>query len=88
MAGFKESKPTNPRLGQYEIARQLGYPSSSLLRYRQVLNMISLYRSSLNIHKKRQKTTNTDSVDVERRQLSPEDTNENDKSVSKKVKKN
>ena len=68
-----ENKSTNPRLEQDETAKQLSYSSSSLLRYRQELNMISPYRSSLSTHKKRQKNKNTDSDDVKRRQLTPKD---------------
>ena len=42
MARFMEIKSTNPGLRQDEIAEQLGFSSSSLLRYRHDLNMFSL----------------------------------------------
>ena len=71
MARFTEIKSTNPRLTQNELAKEIGFSSSSLLGYRQEFNMISPYRSSLNTIKRRQKITNTDSDNVERRQLTP-----------------
>ena len=84
MAKFMEIKSTNPRLRQVDIAKELGYSGSSLLRSRQELNMISTNRSSIKIHKK-QKITNKDSDDVKRRQLIPKDPTENDKHVIEKV---
>ena len=49
-------KYEKPKLKQSEIANQLGYSSSTLQRYRKVINMLSPYRIQPNITKKRTKT--------------------------------
>ena len=41
MARFMEKKPQNPRLGQDQIAKELGCSSTTLQRYGQNINMLS-----------------------------------------------
>ena len=65
---------------QKEISEKLRYSSSTLQRYRQDIKMQSPYES--NNPEKRQTTSN----DLKRPQMTSEDTNEIDISVSKKVK--
>ena len=88
-----ESKSVNPKLGQDQIAKELGCPSSTSQRYRHDINMLSPYRIPLNRHKRRQKILNTSFDDNSNRehdlkspQMTSKDANENDKSVSTKVK--
>ena len=51
MAGFMEIKATNPRSTQKEIAKELGYSTSSLQGYRQDINMLSPHRIPPDSHK-------------------------------------
>ena len=44
MARFIEIKSMSPKLTPKEIAKELGYSTSSLQRYRQDTNMLSPYR--------------------------------------------
>ena len=50
-ATFIEIKSFNPKLKQSETAKELGCSSSTLKRYRNVINMISTYRNHSNINK-------------------------------------
>ena len=58
MARFMEIKSVNPKLGQYQIARELCCSSASLQRYRHDINMLSPYRIPSSCHKKGQKFSN------------------------------
>ena len=62
MADFMTLKYENPRLKQSEIANQLGMSSSILQRYRNDINMLSLYRISPNNTKKRPKKAKIDDI--------------------------
>ena len=65
MADFMRLKYENPKLKQSEIANRLGYSSSTLQRYRNDVNMLSLYRINANNIKKRikkAKNTNSDNI--------------------------
>ena len=55
MAVFMRMKYENPKLKQSEIANQLGYPTSTLQRYRNDINMLSPYRIQPNTTKNKQK---------------------------------
>ena len=55
MARFMEIKAMNPRLTQKGIAKELGYSTSSLQRYRHDLNMLSSYRTPPNSYTRQQK---------------------------------
>ena len=50
----------NPRLEQNQIAKELGYSSSTSKRYRNNKSMLSSYRISPKSRKRRQKTSNED----------------------------
>ena len=61
MARFMEIKSTNPKIKQNEIAKDLGFSSSTLQRYRSDINMLSPYRippNNIN-NKRRQNISNT-----------------------------
>ena len=53
-----EKKSLNPKSTQKELAKELGYSTSSLQRYSHDINMLSLYRIPTNSHKRRQKISN------------------------------
>ena len=55
MADFMRTKYENPKMGQSEIANQLGLSSSTLQRYRNDINMLSSYRINQIITIKEQK---------------------------------
>ena len=60
MADFMQIKYENPKFKQSEIANRLGYPSSTLQRYRNDINMLSAYRiQPNNINKRTKKALNT-----------------------------
>ena len=80
MARFMEIKSINPKMIYKEIAKELGYSSSTLQRHRYDIQMQSPYKS--NNPKRTQKTSNH----LKRPQLKSIDSNENDKLVSTKVK--
>ena len=46
MARFMETKSVNPKMKRKEIARELGFSSSTLQPYRQDIKMISPYKSN------------------------------------------
>ena len=63
MADFMRVKYETPKLKHFEIANQLGLSSSTLQRYRNVINMLSPYRINTNNTNKRTKkvkSTNSD----------------------------
>ena len=69
MADFMRIKHENPILKQSEIAKQLGYSSSSLQRCRNDINMLSPYRiQSNNTNKLTEKTSDTNFDDNSHRQ--------------------
>ena len=63
-ARFVEIKSINRRLRQDGISKKLGCSSSTLQRYRQVINMISPYGIPPNTNKRKQKTSNANIDDV------------------------
>ena len=71
MARFMEVKSINPNLEKSEIANELGCSSIYLQRYRQDINMFSLYRIPRNSHKK-QIVSNREH-DLERPQMTSND---------------
>ena len=74
MADFMKVKYENPRMKQSEIAEQLGMSSSTLQRYRNDINMLSLYRISPNNVKKRTKKAKIDDIDdLKRPQMTSND---------------
>ena len=58
MARFKEIKGMNPRLTHNENAKELGYSSAIVKRYRNDINMPSPYRILSNTNKTKQKSSN------------------------------
>ena len=54
MARFMEIKSVNPKIGQDQIANEVGCSSSNLQRYRQNTNMLSAYRIPSKKYKRRQ----------------------------------
>ena len=80
MARFMKIKSGNPKMKQKELAKELGYSSSTLQRYRQDIKMQSPHK--LNNPKRRQMTSNG----RKRPQMTSKNTNENDISVSEKSK--
>ena len=78
MARFIEIKPINPKLGQDQTAKELGYSSSTLQRYRQDIKMLSHYRIPSNKTKKGKKsfqTVNMTPKDLKRLQMTSKDLN-------------
>ena len=77
MARFMGIKSMNPKLRQDQIAKEIGFSSSTLQRYRNDKNMPSPYRiPQNNTNKRRQKSSNTNLDDnsnceheVQRRQM-------------------
>ena len=63
MADFMRMKYGNPKLKQSEVAKQLGYSSSTLHRYRKDINMLSPYRSQSNNTNKRTKKVSNKNFD-------------------------
>ena len=60
MADFKQLKYENPKLKQSERASQLVYSSSTLQRYRNVINLLLLHRIRADTTNKRtKKASNT-----------------------------
>ena len=57
MADFMRVKYENPNMKQSEIANQLGYSPSTLPRYRNDINVLSLYRIQPNNTNKQRKKT-------------------------------
>ena len=68
MARFREIKSTNPKLSQDQIAKELGCSSSFWRRYRQDINMLSLYKIPAKSNKTKHKISNREH-DLERRQM-------------------
>ena len=81
MADFMRLRNENPRMKQSEIANQLSLSSSTIQRYRNDINMLSLYRIQSNNNNKRIKkaeNTNSDNDsqpnhDEQRRQMTLND---------------
>ena len=81
MSKFMCIKFENPKMKQSEIANRLGYSSSTLQRYRNDVNMISLYRinpNNTNKRTKKAKNTNFDentspNIDHKRPQMASKD---------------
>ena len=60
MADFLRMKFENTKLGQSQIANQLGYSTSTLQRYRKYINVPSQYRiQPHSTNKRTKKTSNT-----------------------------
>ena len=96
MARFMEIESMNPRLRQDQIAKELGCSSSTLRRYRCIINMFPPYRIPPNTNKRKQKISNREkflkrpqitSNDLKGHQLASKDVrNENVKSPKNKSK--
>ena len=80
MARFTEMKSINPKMKQMEVAKELGYSSSTFQRYRNDIKMQSPYKSS------NPKITPKTSNDLKGPQMTSKNSNENDKLISEKVK--
>ena len=52
MARFMEKKAMNPRFTQKEIAKELGYSTSSSQRCRHHIDLLSPYRTSPNSYRR------------------------------------
>ena len=72
MARFVEIKSINPKLKQFEIAKELGCSISSSQILRIDINRLSPYRILLNSNKRRQKNSNLE-IDLERPQKTSND---------------
>ena len=74
MNDFMHIKYQNPKMKQSEIANNLNMSSSTLQRYRNVINMLSPYRINPNNIKKRPKKAKIDdNGDLKRPQMTPID---------------
>ena len=58
MARVMEIKAMNLKSTQNETAKQLGFSSATVKRYRNDIDMPSLYRIQSNTNKRKQKKTN------------------------------
>ena len=94
MNDFWNIRYQNPKKKQSEIANQLVISSSTLKRYRNVINMLSPYRINQNNGKKRtRKALNTDfdnnshhEDDIQRSRMSPNDLQTTQSKSNKKTK--
>ena len=87
MNDFMNIKYQNPKMTQSEISSQLPMSSSTIKRYRNDINMTSLYRINPNNAKKRQKKVKIDdNGDPKRPQMTSNDlkTTSNDKKTRSK----
>ena len=74
MNDFMHIKYQNPKMKQSEIVNNLNMSSSTLQRYRNDINMLSLYRINPNNIKKRPKKAKIDdNGDLKRPQLTSND---------------
>ena len=67
MAKFVEIKSVNPRLRQDQIAKEIGCSSSTLQRYRKVVNLLSPHGIPPTLktnHTRKKKTSNTKLDDI------------------------
>ena len=73
MARFSEINSINPNLKQSRITKELGCSSSTLQRYVQYKNMLSLYRIPPNINKRFQivKLTSKDFKKLQKTMIKP-----------------
>ena len=74
MTRFMEIKSLNPKVTQIEIAKELGYPTSSLHDTHDI-NMLSPYRNTPISHKRKQKNSNQEH-DLQRHQMTSNDPKE------------
>ena len=84
---FMNIKYQNPTMTQSEISSQLNMSLSTIQRYRNVLNMISPYKSnSKNVKKQQKKTKIDNNADLKRPQMTSIDlkTTSNDKKTKAK----
>ena len=72
MARFMEVISVNPRVKEDQTAKDLGWSSSTLQRYRQDINMLSTHRLSSNTDKRKRKISNQEH-DLERPQITSND---------------
>ena len=79
-ARLMENRIGKSKMKLKEIAKELGYSNSTKQRYRQDIKMQSPYKSN------NRKISQNISIDFNRHQMISQDTDENDKLVSKKVK--
>ena len=68
LARFMEKKAVHTKLKQNQTAKELGCSSSTIQRYRNDINMLSLYRIPPNTNKRKQKLSNC-YHDLERPQM-------------------
>ena len=71
-ARFMEVNSVNPRVKEDQTAKELGCSSSTLQRYRQDINMLSIYRLSSNTDKRKRKIS-IQEHDLERPQMTSND---------------
>ena len=83
MARFMEIKAMNPRLTQNEIAKELGYPSATVKRFRYDINMPPLYRTQSNTNKRKQKFSNDVSNNESEPRVNPDEPKRVQKELAK-----
>ena len=72
MNDFMNIKYQNPKMTQSEISSQLNMSSSTIIRYRNDINMLSPYRNNPSNVKKRTKKTKIGNIgDLKRPQMTP-----------------
>ena len=74
MTRFMEIKSLNPKVTQFEIAKELGYPTSNLHDTHDI-NMRSPFRNTPSSHKRKQKISNREH-DLQRHQMTSNDLKE------------
>ena len=85
MNDFMHIKYQNPQMKQSEIANNLNMSSFILQRYRNDINMLSLYRINPNNVKKRTKKAKIDDIgDLKRPQMTSNDVNTTSNETVKK----
>ena len=72
MTRFMEIKTVSLKLRQDQIAKESGCSRCTLHRYKNDINMLSLYRVLSNSHKRKQKTSNREHK-LERSQMTSND---------------
>ena len=71
MARFRQIKSINPKLRHDQIAKKIGYSTSTLQRCTQDIKMLLLYKIQSNSHKRRQKISKRNLDDDSHREHDP-----------------